>query len=187
MRRLLPGGRGVGILTGRTARDERLRIIEGFRSNNIGLIVATSVVEVGMDIPSATLLVVDQAERFGLSQLHQMRGRVARGSEDSFSYFIVSESAGEEARARVDVLESSFDGFEIAEKDLMFRGPGDVIGTRQHGISYLRFARLPQDVDLMLAARDEAFGRILGGDETAEWREWMAAVRDYTDGRVTVV
>jgi ATP-dependent DNA helicase RecG len=187
MRTMLPPARGVAILTGRTPRPERLKLMDDFRANRIGLIVATSVVEVGMDIPSATILVVDQAERFGLSQLHQMRGRVARGAADSFSYFIVSDSASDEARARVAVLESSFDGFDVAEKDLMFRGPGDIVGTRQHGIPYLRYARLPEDLDLMLAARQEAFDRILGGEPSSEWGTWLEAVRGYADGKMTMV
>jgi ATP-dependent DNA helicase RecG len=185
VRHLRPGLR-VEILTGRTPREERLRIVEDFRAGRIAVIVATTVIEVGMDIPSATLLVVDQADRFGLSQLHQMRGRVARSEADSYSYFIVSESADERASERVAVLEATFDGFEIAEKDLMFRGPGDIVGTRQHGVPDLKFARLPEDTDLMLAARDEAFGRVLGNDTSEEWQIWLKAVRSLATGRVTI-
>jgi ATP-dependent DNA helicase RecG len=187
MQGLLGKGRHVEVLTGRTERDMRMMLIEGFRSNRIGLIVATTVVEVGMDIPAATILIVEQAERFGLSQLHQMRGRVARSSSDSFSYFIVSESASERACARIAVLESTFDGFEIAEKDLMFRGPGDLVGTRQHGVPDLRFARLPEDTDLMLGAREEAFEHILGGDASPDWQVWVDAVTRLTEGRVAIV
>jgi ATP-dependent DNA helicase RecG len=181
------GSRRVEILTGRTPSAERCRIVDDFRLGRIGLIVATTVIEVGMDIPAATLLVVDQAERFGLSQLHQMRGRVARAGAESVSYLVVSESAGEHASDRLKVLESTFDGFEIAEKDLMFRGPGDVVGIRQHGLPDLRFARLPEDTDLMLAARDEAFGRVLGDDDSAEWQLWVETVRGLTQGEVIVV
>jgi ATP-dependent DNA helicase RecG len=187
LERRLEAGRGAEILTGRTAPDERYRIIESFRRGDIGMIVATTVIEVGMDIPAATLLVVDQADRFGLSQLHQMRGRVARTSAESFSFLILSESASDRARERVKVLQSTFDGFDIAEKDLAFRGPGDVIGTRQHGIPDLRFASLPEDTDLMLAARAEAFERVLGRDESAEWRRWTSAVKSIAAGRTAVV
>ena len=140
-----------------------------------------------MDIPSATLLVVDQAERFGLSQLHQMRGRVGRTDKESFSYFIVSESASERARDRVGVLETTFDGFEVAERDLMFRGPGDLVGTRQHGVPDLKFGRLPDDMDLMLAAREEAFERVLGGDSSPEWQSWVDAVARLTEGAIAIV
>jgi ATP-dependent DNA helicase RecG len=181
------GVRPAEILTGRTPPGERSRIVEEFRAGKIGLIVATTVIEVGMDIPAATILVIDQADRFGLSQLHQMRGRVARTQADSFSYLIISDGAGERACKRLEVLESTFDGFEIAEKDLAFRGPGDMVGTRQHGIPDLRFARLPDDTDLMLAAREEAFGRVLGSDDSEEWRRWTEAVRGLTAGDIAVV
>ncbi len=184
---LLKPGRGAEILTGRTARDKRAKILKDFLSDKIGLIVATTVVEVGMDIPSATILIVEQAERFGLSQLHQMRGRVARTDAESFSYFMVSEGASEKARARLSVLESTFDGFEIAEKDLMLRGPGDLVGTRQHGIPDLRFASLPEDMDLMLRARDEAFKSVLGQGASAEWHVWIDAVRSLTEGKISIV
>jgi ATP-dependent DNA helicase RecG len=183
----LLGDREVELLTGRTPKEERARIIDAFRSNRIGLIVATTVIEVGMDIPSARVLVVEQAERFGLSQLHQMRGRVARSDAESYSYFIVSESASDGARVRVEVLESTFDGFEIAEKDLTLRGPGDVVGTRQHGVPDLRFARLPDDIDLMISARDQAFERVLNGDPSPEWQNWMQAVANLTEGKIAIV
>jgi ATP-dependent DNA helicase RecG len=140
-----------------------------------------------MDIPSARVLVVEQAERFGLSQLHQMRGRVARSDAESYSYFIVSGSASDRAQVRVEVLESTFDGFEIAEKDLMLRGPGDVVGTRQHGVPDLRFARLPDDIDLMLSAKDEAFERVMNGDTSPEWQNWMNAVANLTEGKIAIV
>jgi ATP-dependent DNA helicase RecG len=140
-----------------------------------------------MDIPSATILVVDQAERFGLSQLHQMRGRVSRTDAESYSYLLVSGSASDKAWARLRALESTFDGFEIAEKDLMLRGPGDMVGTRQHGVPDLRFASLPLDMDLMLAAKDEAFEHVLEHDRSSEWQAWMNAVRGVTEGRIAMV
>jgi ATP-dependent DNA helicase RecG len=187
VRKHLPAGKRVAVLTGRTPREERLRLLEDFRADKIAVLVATTVIEVGMDIPTATLLVVDQADRFGLSQLHQMRGRVARGSADSSSFFIVSEGATEKAVERVKVLEASFDGFEIAEKDLVLRGPGDIVGTRQHGIPDLRFARLPEDTDMMLKARDMAFSRVLGKDASSEWRVWVEAVRSLAAGKTVII
>jgi len=187
MRNLMGSKAAVAVLTGRTERRQRERILREFASKRIGLIVATTVVEVGMDIESATILVVEQADRFGLSQLHQMRGRVARGSKDSVSYFIISESASEIAKQRLKVLEETFDGFRVAEHDLAMRGPGDLVGTRQHGVPDLKFARLPDDSDLMLAARDEAFRRTIGGVTSPEWEEWMEAVRGFIDGRIVLV
>jgi ATP-dependent DNA helicase RecG len=116
-----------------------------------------------------------------------MRGRVARGSSDSSSFFIVSEGDVDRAAERVKVLEASFDGFEIAEKDLLLRGPGDIVGTRQHGIPDLRFARLPEDTDMMLQARDMAFKRVLGGDSSGEWRIWVDAVRSLAKGKTVII
>jgi ATP-dependent DNA helicase RecG len=185
--KLLCGRRGVEVLTGRTGREERARILAGFRSGETGMLAATSVIEVGMDIPSATLLVVDMAERFGLSQLHQMRGRVARTDSPSSSYFIVSGDAPEKARDRVAVLEGTFDGFVVAEQDLVLRGPGDMIGTRQHGVPDLRFARLPGDTDLVLLARREAFRRVREGDRSPEWLLWLKAVSNLTEERIPVM
>jgi ATP-dependent DNA helicase RecG len=185
--RLLAPGRKTEILTGQTSREKRARILRDFLADKLGLVVATTVIEVGIDIPSATVLVVEQAERFGLSQLHQMRGRVARTDSESFSYLMVSGGASERARARLEVLESTFDGLEIAEQDLALRGPGDLVGTRQHGVPDLRFAVLPRDMDLMLRARDEAFGGVLQKEPSREWRAWIEAVKGPIDGRMSVI
>jgi len=187
MEGMMARGRGVEILTGQTGREERARVLEGFREGRTGLIVATTVIEVGMDIPSATVLAVVQAERFGLAQLHQMRGRVARSSEPSFSYFMVSRDASEKAWARLRALESTCDGFEIAEQDLSLRGPGELAGTRQHGIPDLRFASLADDFDLVRRARDEAFKNILADRVSPEWGAWIAAARNRMEGGAQVV
>lgn len=184
--RLLPARR-VAVLTGRTSRGERAGLLKDFVAGRIGLIVATTVVEVGMDLPAATLLVVDQAERFGLAQLHQMRGRVSRTKEPSYSYFLVSDEATERALARLRALERTRDGFQIAEEDLMLRGPGDLVGTRQHGIPDLKFALLPEDMDLMLKAREEAFASVLCEHASPEWRGWIGVVRNAMEGKVSVV
>lgn len=168
----LLGGPGlVGIITGRTPREERQATIAAFEAGDIACIVATSVLEVGVDVPRATLLVVEQADRFGLSQLHQMRGRVQRSSMDSRSYFFVPEGASERALKRLEVLEKNLDGFDIAEHDLMLRGPGDIVGRRQHGVPDLRFCSLPADIDLFKAARDEATRSVMSAD--AIYEEWL--------------
>ncbi|MGD9140531.1 MAG: ATP-dependent DNA helicase RecG, partial [bacterium] len=168
----LLGARGlVGLLTGRTPREERQATLAAFEAGDIACIVATSVLEVGVDVPGATLLVVEQADRFGLSQLHQMRGRVQRSSSDSRSYFIVPDGASERALERLEVLGKNYDGFDIAEHDLMLRGPGDIVGRRQHGIPDLRFTSLPADLDLLEAARDEASRSVMSGDSVYE--EWL--------------
>lgn len=177
----------VGALTGRTDRRTREAILADFTEKRIGVIVGTSVIEVGVDIPQATFLVVDQAERFGLSQLHQMRGRVARSSIDSTSYLIFSDSASEIARKRLAVLERTFDGFEVAEQDLTMRGPGEIFGTRQHGLPELKFAKIPDDLELMVCAREYAFKRVLQGDKDSGWGEWIEAVLGMTEGRVIIV
>lgn len=172
--KLLGGAGRVGLITGRTGRGERQQTVRAFEAGEIACIVATSVLEVGIDVPGATLLVVQEADRFGLSQLHQMRGRVQRSSHDSLSYFIVPESASERALRRLAVLEENYDGFDIAEQDLLLRGPGDIIGRRQHGLSDLRFTSLPEDLDLLHAAREQAFRAV--GTGGAEWDEWLRMI-----------
>jgi ATP-dependent DNA helicase RecG len=173
--RLLGGSSPVSVITGRTSREDRQKVIEDFRAGDACCIVATSVLEVGVDVPLATLLVVEHADRFGLSQLHQMRGRVSRSSRDSRSYMIVSESAGAPALRRLSVLEKVYDGFEIAERDLAFRGPGDMVGKRQHGLPGLRFTSLPEDIDLLNAARVEARRHAAAGEDS-EWTAWLEVV-----------
>ena len=171
---LLGAGGRVGVITGRTGREERQETVRAFEAGDIACLVATSVLEVGVDVPGATLIAVQEADRFGLSQLHQMRGRVQRSSRDSRSYFMVSESAGERALARLEVLEQTCDGFDIAEHDLVLRGPGDIIGRRQHGLPGLRFTSLPGDLDLLHAARDEAFRAAAAGG--AGWEDWLRTI-----------
>lgn len=173
------GGQGarrrVGVLTGRTGREERRATIRAFETGDLACIVATSVLEVGVDVPRATLLVVEQADRFGLSQLHQMRGRVQRSSHVSHSYLIVPGSASKRALERLRVLEENYNGFDIAEQDLLLRGPGEIFGRRQHGLPDLRFTSLPEDLDLLHAAREEAY-RMVGGGGDAAYEAWLEAI-----------
>jgi ATP-dependent DNA helicase RecG len=131
--------------------DEKDAVMSAFASGDIDILVATTVIEVGIDVSNATVMVVEHAERFGLSQLHQLRGRVGRGAEQSYCILI----AGSDAR-RLDVLARSDDGFEIARADLMHRGMGDFFGARQHGLPEFRFFDPLRDDDLVHRARDAA-------------------------------
>jgi ATP-dependent DNA helicase RecG len=125
-----------------------------FYSGEFDILVATPVVEVGIDVPNATVMMVESADRFGLSQLHQFRGRVGRGSEQSYC-MLLAENPSEVARARLDIIENVQDGFKLAEEDLKLRGPGEFYGTRQSGMPDLRMAKI-SDVGLLEVARSEA-------------------------------
>jgi ATP-dependent DNA helicase RecG len=154
-RAALPAVR-VGLLHGRLKSAEKEEVMAAFHRGEIQVLVATTVIEVGVDVPNATVMVVEHAERFGLAQLHQLRGRVGRGAGASTCVLVTHGRLSDEARARVDVLTRSDDGFVIAEKDLELRGPGDFFGTRQSGLPRLRVGDLLRDRDLMAQARDEA-------------------------------
>jgi ATP-dependent DNA helicase RecG len=139
-----------GLLHGRLAPDERERVMNAFRNGNTQVLVCTSVVEVGIDVPNATVMVIENSERFGLAQLHQLRGRIGRGKHQSYC-ILLSESA--EAVEKLQVLEQSDNGFEIAEADLRIRGPGDLLGTAQSGLPPLRLANLVTDRRLVDQAK----------------------------------
>ncbi len=127
-----------------------------FKSRRIQLLVATTVIEVGVDVPNATLMVIEHAERMGLAQLHQLRGRVGRGGRQSLAILLFSPPLSEAARARLKIIYENTDGFEIARQDLMLRGPGEYLGARQSGAPLLRFADLERDADLVEMARKVA-------------------------------
>ncbi len=127
-----------------------------FQANYIKLLVATTVIEVGVDVPNASLMVIEHAERMGLSQLHQLRGRVGRGSQSSICILLYQNPLSQTARERLRVVFEHSDGFEIAREDLRLRGPGELLGARQSGVPMLRFADLEKDVDLLEAARAAA-------------------------------
>ena len=146
----------VGLLHGRMGAKEKEEIMRKFSKGDMAILVSTTVVEVGIDVPNATVMVVEHAERFGLSQLHQLRGRVGRGSEKSFCYLVAGYARSEEARFRLRVMESTQDGFVIAEEDLKLRGPGQFLGTRQSGLPDLHLAELVRDSHLLTAARKRA-------------------------------
>lgn len=157
----------LALVHGQIDRDERQHVMDRFREREIDALVATTVVEVGVDIPNATLMVVLQAERFGLAQLHQLRGRVARGAYQGYC-FLFSEADSEDAVTRLAALESMTDGFQIAEKDFELRGPGDILGTRQHGDLPLRVANLARDQKILEEARTAAFELVESGRLDAE-------------------
>lgn len=145
----------VGLLHGRLRSEEKERVMTAFRANQIQVLLATSVIEVGVDVPNATVMVVENADRFGLAQLHQLRGRIGRGANESFC-ILVAEARTSEARNRLDVLARSNDGFEIAEADMKLRGPGELLGQNQSGMPTLRFGDLLHDRVLIERARELA-------------------------------
>ena len=144
-------GLSVGLLHGRLSSREKASVMEQFKAGRIDLLVATTVVEVGVDVPNATLIVIDNPERLGLAQLHQLRGRVGRGPEHSRCILLYKAPLGAQSQARLKVLRESNDGFRIAEEDLRLRGPGDVLGTRQTGEQQFRVADLAVDAHLVAA------------------------------------
>lgn len=150
----------VGLLHGRMHPDEKERVMAGFHSGEVDLLVSTTVIEVGVDMPNATVMVVENAERFGLSQLHQLRGRIARGVHDSHCILFAGERLSDVARRRLEVIKSTTDGFAIAEADLAIRGPGDFLGTKQSGLPQFRFAEILRDMRILGEAREEAFALV---------------------------
>ena len=145
---------GVGLLHGRMKGEEKEGTMRRFKEGALRILVSTTVVEVGIDVPEATMIVIEHAERFGLSQLHQLRGRVGRGSRASSCFLMVGDAQGEEAAARLAILERTTDGFRLAEEDLKIRGPGDFAGVRQSGIPDLVFADLVRDAGMLQVAKE---------------------------------
>ena len=146
----------VGLVHGRLKADEKQAVMAAFAAGDIDVLVATTVIEVGVDVPNASLMVIEHAERFGLSQLHQLRGRVGRGPYESSCVLIYAGPLGEIARQRLKIIFENTDGFEIARQDLQIRGPGEFVGARQSGVPLLRYADLELDVDLVDMAREVA-------------------------------
>lgn len=176
IRRLVPG-LPAGIVHGQMPSVLKEEAMDQFEKGEIRLLVATTVVEVGIDVPGATMIVIEDAERFGLSQLHQLRGRVGRGSREGVCVLLASPE-GEEAIERLRLLTKIEDGFSVAEADLRLRGPGSLCGTRQHGITNYRVADLVRDKGLLEKARLEA-QRLQAGDPLLEVRTWFSGDEDY--------
>lgn len=155
----------VGLIHSRLKEDEKSATMERFRSGDLQILVATSVVEVGVDVPNATCMVVEHAERFGLSALHQLRGRVGRGKHQSYCFLVYDDDLTDIAKDRLKTIHTHTDGFQISEEDLRIRGPGDIAGTEQSGYLRFRAADLMQDMEVMNDARADAFD-ILESDPT---------------------
>jgi len=149
--------RKLALIHSRVDRSEREEIMRKFRAGEFDILVATTVIEVGLDVPNATVMVIEHAERFGLSQMHQLRGRVGRSDEQSFCFLVASHKLSPEAKYRLEAMLSSTDGFKIAEADLTLRGPGEFFGTRQHGLPELKIANIIKDLPTLLQAREKAF------------------------------
>ncbi|WP_163989082.1 ATP-dependent DNA helicase RecG [Pyxidicoccus caerfyrddinensis] len=178
----------VGLLHGRMKGEEKDAVMEAFRGKELDLLVCTTVVEVGVDVPNASVMVVEHAERFGLSQLHQLRGRVGRGAAASYCYLIAGAARSWESTERLGVMERSSDGFVIAEKDLEIRGPGEFLGTRQSGLPELAVANLARDGDLLSMAQAEA-RRIMEKDPDLKAREnqgLVKALEERWEGRLAL-
>jgi ATP-dependent DNA helicase RecG len=152
--------RKLGLLHGRLKSEEKEDVMERFRRRELDLLVSTTVIEVGVDVPNATVMVIEHAERFGLSQLHQLRGRIGRGGEKGTCILIAPKTPGEDARARLETMVRTTNGFEIAETDLKLRGPGEFFGTRQHGELGFHIANPLRDFDLLELARREALSLV---------------------------
>ena len=148
---------GVALLHGRMKGVEKEKVMRDFKAGKIDILVSTTVIEVGVDVPNATVMLVEHAERFGLTQLHQLRGRVGRGGEQSTCILLAQGFLSEEAKKRLETMVKTNDGFQIAEVDLQLRGPGELFGTRQHGALRLKIADLVTDGRILGAAREEAF------------------------------
>ena len=142
----------VGLIHGRLNSAEKESVMAEFRANRIHALLATSLIEVGVDVPNATVMLIENAEAFGLAQLHQLRGRIGRGAHESFC-ILISDARKPESRERLKVLEESSDGFRIAEADLALRGPGELLGQQQSGALALRFGDLTRDLELIRKAR----------------------------------
>lgn len=168
LKRALPGLR-IACVHGRMKAKDKDAVMAGFVAGETDVLVATTVIEVGVDVPNASLMIVENAERFGLSQLHQLRGRVGRGVHKSYC-MLVSDSDGEDVRERLDILCKTNDGFKISEADLRKRGPGDFFGSRQHGLPELHAADLGGDIDVLQRAQEEARS-LLAGDPELSWPE----------------
>ncbi|MCK4851960.1 MAG: ATP-dependent DNA helicase RecG, partial [Candidatus Omnitrophica bacterium] len=146
----------LALVHGRMSSDEKDSVMEGFRDKKYDILVATTVVEVGVDVPNATVMLVEHSDRYGLAQLHQLRGRIGRGEHASYC-ILMGDPGTEAARERLSTISRTHDGFEIAEKDLDLRGPGEFLGTRQSGLPELRFGNIIRDFNIMEEAREEAF------------------------------
>jgi ATP-dependent DNA helicase RecG len=168
----------VGLLHGRLDADEKERVMREFQQGKIEVLVATTVIEVGVDVPNATVMVIEHADRFGLAQLHQLRGRIGRGAAKSYCVLMRGGKVSEEGERRLDAMVRSNDGFQIAELDLELRGPGEFFGTKQAGIPSFRVANIIRDRELLEAAKREAAFVISGPNSEISKEEIDRALRE---------
>ena len=171
----------TGLLHGRMKADEKEAVMKAFKGRETDILVSTTVIEVGIDVSNATCMVVEHAERFGLSQLHQLRGRVGRGEHDSHCILLAANIGSIDTYKRLKVMEETNDGFRIAEEDLKIRGPGDFLGTRQSGLPDFRIADIITDAAMLKKARDEAFN-LIRNDPALE-REEHSALKEIVKAR----
>jgi len=157
----------IALIHGRIPLDQREGIMEAFKQGAVEILVSTTVIEVGINIPNATIMVIENAERFGLSQIHQLRGRVGRSVYPSKCLLLASYRKTGEARRRLGIIEKTTDGFRIAEEDLAIRGPGELLGVKQSGFYQFRVANLMRDAEILSEAREEAFRLVEGDPELA--------------------
>ena len=174
-------GLRVGLVHGRLGGADKASTMAAFARGELDVLVATTVIEVGVDVPNASLMVIEHAERFGLAQLHQLRGRVGRGTAQSVCVLLYRPPLSALARERLRTMYETTDGFEIARRDLQLRGPGEFLGSRQSGLALLRFADLERDADLVEAARDEAAAMLSGPVEAvdAHLARWLAGREEF--------
>ncbi len=176
----------VGLMHGRLAADEKESAMQQFKEGRIQILVSTTVIEVGVDVPNASVMVIEQAERFGLSQLHQLRGRVGRGAAQSYC-ILVTGKMNDTARHRIRTLVESTDGFYISEMDLKLRGPGEFFGTKQSGLPSLRVANILRDAEILEIARREAVDFIAKPPSEEDLRRAVAYIRDHWQRRYGLV
>ncbi len=171
----------VGLVHGRLKSDDKTAVMDAFKQGAIQLLVATTVIEVGVDVPNASMMVIEHAERMGLAQLHQLRGRVGRGTQASVCVLLYQQPLGALARERLRIIYENTDGFEIAREDLRIRGPGELLGARQSGMPMLRFADLNADADLLETARDAATRMLQDHPDLARahLQRWLGGKQEY--------
>jgi len=166
----------LGLLHGRLSSDEKEAVMDSFRKNETQILVATTVIEVGVDVPNATVMIIEHAERFGLSQLHQLRGRIGRGAQKSHCILVAPFRMTDDARARLETMVRTSNGFEIAETDLQLRGPGEFFGTRQSGEKGFHVANPLRDREFLESARKEAFALAEDEQRKGELRDTLRAL-----------
>ena len=179
-------GLSVGLLHGKLPPAEKEDVMARFKSGEIQVLVSTTVIEVGVDVPNASIMIIEQAERFGLSQLHQLRGRVGRGGEQSYC-ILVTGKVNETARERIRTMVESSDGFYIAEMDMKLRGPGEFFGTKQSGLPSLRIANILRDPDILELARREAMAFVEKPPTAEALRDAVAYIQGHWQRRYGLV